>query len=205
MSPFFSFPAGSLHRRLAFLLPLFLLLGTAHAQTAKPSGQPISLSPEDKERGLNGEQSNFYFAVGDKEDYQNAGFFGQRIRPYLAGNQEALDFLNDYRRQKALLLGERTVFLGSVLLYGQQVLAGDKQVYFNNKQKVLVGVAAVSLLANVFISRNTNQHIQRAVAEYNSGLPSAYRSNPLRRLSPSAIGLMAPTGLPQLAMRWSLH
>ena len=205
MHQFFPLTAGLLYRRFTFLLPLLLLLGTAHAQVAENSQLPITLSPEDKNRGLNGEQSNFFFALGSSTDYQNAGFFGQRIRPYLAGNQEALDNLNRYRRQKALLLSERMVFVSSVVLYAQQTLAGDKQVYFNDKQKVLVGVAMASLLSNVFISRNTNHHFERAVDEYNSGLPVSYRSNILRRLSPTAVGFVAPTGLPQLAMRWSLH
>ncbi|GGE97867.1 hypothetical protein GCM10011383_05810 [Hymenobacter cavernae] len=181
-----------------------MFFGAAHAQNAQPSKSIITLSPEDKDRDLGGEQSNFYFAVGKSTDYQNAGFFGQRLRPYLAGNSAALGYLNSYRRQKALFLGERLVFAGSVGFYAQQVLAGDAKVYFNDKQKVIVGVAAASLLANIFISRNTNQHFKRAVEEYNSGLPTSYH-NLLRRLSPTAVGFTAPTGRPQLAIRWSLH
>ena len=204
MFSFRSLAAALCDRHTAFFLPFLLFFGTAHAQTGASHKPLITLSPEDKNRGLNGGQSNFYFSLDNSNDYQNAGFFGQRLRPYLAGNAEALDYLNSYRRQKTLLIGERLVFVGSIAFYGQQVLAGDKQTYFNDKQKVAVGVAAASLLANVFISRNTNHHFQRAVEEYNSELPTSYH-NLLRRLSPTSVGLMAPTGHPQLAMSWSLR
>jgi hypothetical protein len=191
-------------RRITFLLSFLSFFGAAHAQTNLTHHPLISLSAEDKARGLNGSQSNFYFTLDGSDDYQNAGFFGQRIKPYLADNSDALSYLNDYRRQKALLIGERLIFVSSVAFYGQQVLAGDKQVYFTSKQQVAIGVAAASLLANVFISRNTNRYFQRAVEEYNSGLPTSYH-NLLRRLSPTAVGLVAPTGQPQLAIRWSLR
>lgn len=192
-------------RRLLCLLPFLVLLSAARAQQA-PAAPPsiITLSPDDQHRGLNGEQSNFYFTLGTSTDYQSAGFFGQRLRPYLAGNQEALAYLNSYRRQKTLLLSERLIFVGAVAAYAQQVLAGDAQQYFNPTQRVLAGVAVTSLLANVFISRNTNHYFQRAVAEHNSGL-SLSRGSFLQQISPTTVGLLAPTGRPQLAMRWTLR
>jgi len=206
MFSFHSLAATFRGRRLTFLLPFCFFVGAAHAQTQTPdSHKPlITLSPEDKVRGLNGAQTNFYFALDSDTEYQNAGFFGQRLRPYLAGNAEALDYLDSYRRQKTLLIGERLVFFGAVAFYGQQVLSGDKQVYFNSNQKVAIGLAAASLLSNLFISRNTNQHFQRAVATHNSSLPTSYREV-LRRLAPTAVGITAPSGQPQLAMRWNLR
>ncbi|WP_324675580.1 hypothetical protein [Hymenobacter sp. GOD-10R] len=203
--PSFSLLTATLFgRRITFLLPFILLFGAARAQTNITHHPLVSISAEDKTRGLNGPQSNFYFSLDGSEDYQNAGFFGQRIRPYLAYNSEALSYLNDYRRQKTLLIGERLIFVSAVAFYGQQVLAGDKQVYLTTKQQVAIGVAAASLLANVFISRNTSHYFQRAVEEYNSDLPTSYH-NLLRRLSPTAVGVVAPTGQPQLAIRWSLR
>ncbi len=170
----------------------------------------IKLSPEDENRGLNGIQKNFYFTTKDSpsdDDYQNAGYFGQRLRPYLAGNNEALENLNLYRRQKWLFLAERAVFMGSVATYGAQVLRGDgDQRYFDNRQKVVIGVAAASLLSNIFITRHTNQHFERAVNAYNAGQPAAHRTGSLiQRLTPSAIGVAAPTGQPQLALRWQIR
>lgn len=194
--------------RRAILLFL-LLLGASHAFAQRrpvPLGQSIRLSPEDNDRGLNGPQRNFYFATDTSTDYRNAGYFGQKLRPYLAGNPEALDYLNNYRRQKSLLLAERLVFVGAVALYGQQVLAGDEQQYFNNTQKVAAGVAVFSLLANVLISRNTNTHLIRAVDTHNSMLPAARHGALWQRYRPTTVGVGAlPTGHPMLALSWQLH
>ncbi|WP_019946205.1 hypothetical protein [Hymenobacter aerophilus] len=193
-----------LRRFAALFICLLSWAGTAQAQQA---GR-ISLSLEDQKRGLNGVQKNFYFSLSQnptEADYQSAGFFGQRLRSYLAGEPEALAALNRYRRQKLLFLTERVVFVGAVGLYGQQVLsAPDRQQYFNSTQKVAIGVAAVSLLSNIFISRNTNTHFQRAVEAHNAGR-TAGASGLLRQLQPSGVGLGASaTGRPLLALRWQL-
>jgi hypothetical protein len=195
-------------RRLAFLLPLVILTLTARAQQVPNT--IIRLSPEDQARGLNGVQKNFFFSTGlgtqKEEDYKSAGFFGQRLRPYLAGNQEALNELNNYRRQKWMFLAERLTFVGAVGLYGQQVLAKTEvQQYHNNTQKVAVGIAAASLLSNIFISRHTNEHFQRAVEAHNAGLPAA-RTGALQMLRPSTVGLTASQwGQPQVALSWNLR
>lgn len=193
-------------RRVVLFFALMLLAGVVRAQQV-PS--VIQLSPEDKERGGNGMQKNFFFTTGlgtTEKEYQNAGFFGQKLRPYLTGNQEALDNLNRYRRQKWLFLAERFTFVGALGLYGEQVLAKDsEQQYFNNTQKVAAGVAVFSLLSNVLITRNTNSHFQRAVEAYNAGMPAAH-TGMLQRLQPSSVGLAAaPTGRPMLALTWNLR
>jgi hypothetical protein len=193
-------------RRFAFLLPLLLSFGMVHAQQA-PTTPLIRLSPEDTDRAENGAQKNFYFTTESKPnpEYQSAGFFGQGLRPYLAGNEEATASLNRYRRQKWLFLTERLVFVSAVGVYAQQVLApAGEQQYFSNPQKVAIGVAAFSLLSNVLITRNTNTHFQRAVGAYNAGQSSA-RTGVLQRLAPSAVGLTALGSHPQLALRWSLR
>ncbi|WP_426493218.1 hypothetical protein [Hymenobacter sp. 102] len=184
-------------------------LGVAVAAQAQQPATVLRLAPEDQNRGLNGVQKNFYFTTeaGTNESaYQSAGFFGQRIRPYLAGNQEALDNLNRYRRQKWLFVAERLTFVGAVGLYGQQVYAHpEKEEYFNNTQQVAVGLAAFSLLSNILISRNTNSHFQRAVEAHNAGLPAA-RRGALQQLRPSTVGLAAGrSGQPLLALRWNLR
>ena len=190
-------------RSFALLLCLQLVFGIARAQQAPTI---LRLSPEDQGRGLNGQQKNFYFAPQGSNDYVNAGFFGQRLRPYLAGNEQALEHLNSYRQQKWLFLAERLTFVGALGFYGQQVLAGEgDQRYFNNSQKAALGVAAASLLANVFINRNTNSHFQRAVEAHNASWPSA-RGGAFQRLAPTGVGLTAAaTGHPQLALRWTLR
>ncbi|RSK35158.1 aldo-keto reductase family protein [Hymenobacter metallilatus] len=193
-------------RRVAFVALCALgVSATAQAQQSTI----IRLAPEDQNRGQNGVQKNFYFTTGVgtmESDYQSAGFFGQRLRPYLAGNQEALDNLNRYRRQKWLFLAERLTFVGAVGVYGQQVLAKDeKQQYFNTQQQAAIGVAAFSLLSNIFISRHTNSHFQRAVEAHNAGSTAA-RTGALYQLRPSTVGLTASrNGQPLLALSWNLR
>jgi hypothetical protein len=175
------------------------------AALAQQAPTIIRLSPDDAERGLNGPQHNFDFlapgVTGD--NYQTAGFFGQKLRPYLASNPEALAHLDNYRRQKTLFLIDRIVAVGAFGLYGQQILARDERQYFNNTQKVALGVFATSMLATVFINRNTNSHLRKAVNCCNTGLA---QGGMWFRLRPAAIGFgAAPTGQPLLALRWALR
>ena len=182
-----------------------LIFAGAAAAQAQQAPATIRLHPDDASRGLSGAQHNFDFlppGVGG-ENYQTAGFFGQKMRPYLAGNPEALAQLNQYRRQKTVFLIDRVVAVGSFGLWGQQILAGDEKQYFNNTQKVALGVFATSLLATVFINRNTNTYMKRAVEAYNTG-PGHSRVWP--RLRPTNVGLgLAPAGQPVLSLRWALR
>ena len=189
-------------RGAATIILFASLLAPALAQQVPGS---IRLSAEDETRSLGGPQHNFDFlapgASGD--NYQTAGFFGQKLRPYIAGNAEALAHINEYRRQKTFFLIDRLVAVGSFSLYGQQILAhGDRQ-YFNSTQQVAVGVFATSLLATVFINRNTNSHLQRAVKSFNNDVA---HGGTWQRLQPAAIGFAAaPTGQPLLSLRWALR
>ena len=181
---------------------LLLGLAPAHAQQAPAT---IRLESTDAERGLNGHQHNFDFLApgASGNSYQTAGFFGQKLRPFMAGNAEALAYLDKYKRQKTIFLVDRLVALGAFGVYGQQIFANGDPQYFNSTQKAAIGVFAASVLATVFINRNTNTHLQRAVKAYNDDLA---HSNAWPRLRPSSVGIgMAPTGQPVLAMRWALR
>jgi hypothetical protein len=189
-------------RGAATILLSVSILAPALAQQAPGS---IRLLPEDETRGLGGPQHNFDFlapgAGGD--NYQTAGFFGQKLRPYLAGNAEALAHLNEYRRQKTFFLVNRLVAVGSFGLYGQQILAHGDRVYFNSTQQVAIGVFATCLVSSIFINRNTNSHLQRAVKSFNNNVA---HSGTWQRLQPAAIGFAAaPTGQPLLSLRWALR
>lgn len=189
-------------RGVAVLALSISLVAPAMAQQAPTN---IRLLPEDAARGLNGPQHNFDFlapgATGN--DYQTAGFFGQKLRPYLKGNPEALAHLNDYRRQKSIFLADRLLAVGAFGLYGEQIFDHGERQYFNSLQKVAIGTFAFSLLATVFINRNTNMHLLHAVDSYNTGL--AHHSI-WPRLQPTSIGLnAAPTGQPLLALRWAVR
>ena len=187
-------------RSTAVLALIFGLLAPARAQQAPTT---VHLLPEDAARDLHGPQHNFDFLAPGQADsrYQTAGFFGQKLRPYLVDNSPALAHLNDYRRQKTLFLADRLLAIGAFGLYGQQILGNGEREYFNSTQQVAIGVFAASVLATVFINRNTNLHFIKAVEAYNAGL--AHRG---ARLRPAAVGLgLAPAGQPVLALHWALR
>ncbi|QKG53765.1 hypothetical protein [Hymenobacter sp. BRD67] len=176
----------------------------ALAQQANPA--TIRLLPEDEERGQYGHQQKFYFLAPGKtgEDYQSAGFFGQRLRPYLAGNTQALRELDKYKRQKTLYLVDKAVLVGSLGLYGSQVFSHGDPVYFNSTQQAAAGVAVVSLLATIFINHHTNEYIKQSIDDYNSDL-SGKHGTVWPRLRPASIGVLtAPAGQPLLALRWQM-
>ena len=180
----------------------------ALAQQATEDTSTIRLLPEDAQRGLNGHQQNFYFlppgATG--ENYVNAGFFGQKLRPLLAGNQEALDQLDLYKRRKTVFLIDRIVAVGSFGLYGQQILAHGERRYFDGAtQQVAAGVFVASLLATFFINRNTNSYFQRAVGAYNGTNHNGHGSVwPLLKPAGFDVGQLR-TGQPTLGLRWAVR
>lgn len=188
------------------LLFIGLLLGSAGVAQAQLAPATIRLLPEDAQRDRNGNQHNFYFlppgATG--ENYQNAGFFGQKLRPYLAGNTEALTNLNHYRRQKTLFLIDRLVAVGALGVYGQQVFEKDKFPQYDSGVQIAAGsVFLASLLATIFINQNTNQHFQRAVQSYNA---SKSQGSLWHRLQPAGVGVASTLqGQPTLALRWELR
>ena len=197
---------ASLRWKFRGLATILLIISLLAPILAQQTSSGVRLLPEDAQRGLNGPQHNFDFlAPGAKEgEYQTAGFFGQKLRPYLTGNPEALDLLHDYRRQKTLYLIDRLVAVGAFGFYGQQILAhGNERQYFNSNQQAAIGVFAVSVLATLFINRNTNSHMLRAVKTYNGDLA---QGGWWPRLRPTAVGMGAsPTGQPLLALRWAVR
>ena len=195
--------AASLHRRLAAAGAV--AVGATLPAHAQQTPATIRLLPEDAQRGLNGHQHNFYFlppgVAGEK--YVDAGFFGQRLRPFLGTNTEALAHLNLYKRQKRYFLADRLVAVAAFGVYGQQIFGTGEVAYFNPTQRVAIGVFAASLLATVFININTNNYLQRAVGSFNAG---AGRGAVWPRMRPSGVGLgQAATGEPVLALRWAMR
>src|SRR5690606_18739615 len=142
---------------------------TAPEITGKPLAYPlISRSAEEIQRGNGGAARNFYYYLGGNLTEKNAGFFGQHIRKDVAVSPGAIKELNKYRNYKIAYLAERVVFVSSVALYANEILQDEGYEYFNDRQKVYLGVAAGSLLVNVLILRNTGQHMVRAIDEYNA-------------------------------------
>ena len=195
---------------LATLLVAILFAGlttTVRAQQGAPA--TIRLSPEDLERGRYGAQHNFFFlppGQTGEDNYKSAGFFGQKLRPYISSSPTAVAELNGYRRQKTLFLVDRALALGAVVVYATQVFAheGDAQ-YFNSTQQVAAGVAVVSILGTLFINRHTNEYLKQAVDNYNSDLPAGRRGAIWPRLRPTGLGVGATAqGLPVLGLRWQL-
>lgn len=200
--------ANPIPRSYFIVFLLALTISAPRPAAAQTGPATIRLQPDDAARGLNGPQHNFYFlppgATG--EDYQNAGFFGQKLRTYLSPNAEALIHLNDYRRQKTLFLADRIVAVGALGLYGSQVFAKDGgQQYFNGAQQVAAGLFVASILATIPINRHTNQYLQRAVAAHNDGLTNAHGTW-WQRWSPSTAGLrLGAQSTPLLALGWGVR
>lgn len=196
---------ASLRLRLCGVATLALSIGLAVPALAQQAPTTIRLLPEDAQRGLNGHQHNFYFLPPgvDGEKYVNAGFFGQHLRPYLGDNVDALANLNLYKRQKTTFLIDRIIAVGAFGVYGQQIFSEGEAVYFNNTQKVAVGMFVTSMLATIFINERTNSYMQRVVGSFN-GMPGRGALWP--RLRPTGVGIgQAPTGQAQLSLRWAVR
>jgi hypothetical protein len=174
------------------------------AHTTPPT--TIRLSPEDIERGQHGSQHNFFFLPPGKtgeESYKSAGFFGNKLRPYIASNAEAVRELDNYKRQKTLYLIDKAVLVGAVGLYASQVFKGDDAQYFSSTQQVAASLAVASLLGTIFINRNTNEYLKQAVDNYNTGTPGVHGTL-WPRLRPAGMGVATTAGHPVLALRWQL-
>lgn len=193
--------------RFSLLLGL-AAAGTVSASFAQSKPTTIRLSPEDEARGQYGAQRNFFFlppGQTGEDNYLSAGFFGQKLRPYLKNSPTALTELDKYSRQKTLFLIDRGVVLGSVIVYGTQVFGHGDAQYFSGTQQVAIGAAAVGILATLFINRHTNDYLKQAVDTYNTDAPGARRGALWQRLRPAGVGLGASAqGQPTLGLRWQL-
>jgi hypothetical protein len=191
-----------------FLLLGLLTVGSVSVSLAQNKPSTIRLSPEDLERGRHGSQSRFFFLPPGKtgeDDYLSAGFFGQKLRPYINSSPTAVAELDNYRRQKTLYLVDKGVLVGSVILYASQVFKENEAQYFNSTQRVAAGAAVVSLVATLFINRRTNEYMKQAVDNYNADVPGAKRGALWQRLRPAGLGVAATSqGAPVLALRWQL-
>lgn len=198
-------PSKSIHWFTTVFVATSLSLCTHVALAQQVAPATIRLLPEDDERGQYGHQHNFYFLPPGKtgEDYQNAGFFGGKLRPYLAGHPQALKELDNYKRQKTIYLADKALLVGSLGLYASQVFSNGDPVYFNGTQQVAAGAAVVSLLATIFINRHTNEYFKQAVDNYNTDAPGAHGTL-WPHLRPAGVGVAAVAGQPVVALRWQL-
>jgi hypothetical protein len=198
-----------LSRVYRFIL-LLSLTSTASIAAAQAQTKPttIRLSPEDHERGQYGAQRNFFFLppgqLGE-DNYQSAGFFGQKLRPYIKSSPTALTELDKYSRQKTLYLVDRGVLVSSVIVYGSQVFGHGDAQYLSGTQQVAIGAAAVSLVATLFINRHTNDYLKQAVDTYNTDGAATKRGAFRQRLRPAGVSVGATAqGAPTLGLRWQL-
>jgi len=205
MAFFSSFSSSSIHWFTTVFLAAGLSIGPQAGLAQQVSPATIRLLPEDLERGQYGHQHNFYFLPPGKtgEDYQNAGFFGGKLRSYLISHPSALAELDNYKHQKTIYLADKVLLVGSLGLYASQVFSNGDPVYFNGTQQVAAGAVVFSLLATIFINRHTNEHFKQAVDNYNTDLPGAH-GTAWPRLRPASVGLAMAAGHPVLALRWQL-
>ena len=176
--------------------------------STKPLTFPlIKLTVEDEMRGNSGLNKNFYYYLGASQQEKNAGFFGQHLREDIKSSPDALVHLTKYRNYRIGYLAERTVFVTSVVLYAGEVLSGEGYTYFNDRQKVYIGVALGSLLVNALIVRKTNVHIRRAIDEYNAFATMQNQSG-FHKLRPDNWSLGAVYNrrvVPGLTFQWNLR
>ena len=204
------FNSPSATRWLTLLLAVVFFTGLATpAQAQQQAPATIRLSPEDLERGQYGSQGNFFFlppgVAASEDNYKSAGFFGQKLRPYLKNSPTAVSELDKYSRQKTLFLVDRGLILGSVVVYATQVFGHGDNQYFNSTQQVAAGVAAVSLIATLFINRHTSDYLKQAVDNYNTDVPGNRRGAIWPRLKPTGWGMAATAqGQPVVGLRWQL-
>ena len=63
----------------------------------------------------------------------------------------------------------------------------------------------VTLLATIFINRNTNGYLKQAVDNYNTDVPANRHGAVWPRLRPAGLGVATtPQGQPMLALSWHL-
>ena len=181
---------------------------TSPRQPPAPLTYPaIKLTAADENRYFGGPVVNFYYYLGANQQEKNAGFFGQHLRKDISYSPEALVQLNKYRNYKIAYLAERTVFVTTIILYAGQVLSGDNFTYFNDKQKVLIGVAAGSLLVNVLLARKTNEKMRRAIGEYN-GFATLQNNSGYYKFKPDnwSFGTVYDRKMiPGLTLQWNLR
>lgn len=196
-------------------LPVCLFFSLRVAAQAPASQVPVAIQPRwidllenEWKRGKNGRQMNFEYTIGLDAAPHNAGFFGQRLRRDMRTlgtlPPESEQALNRYRRQKWIFLTERAAFLSLLTLAGADLVTPESE-FFPHSPYILSGAAVVSLLANVFVTRHTNEYLQRAVKEYQGAVfPQGPRST-LDRLRPD-FGTVAPMrgGGVGLVVGWQL-
>jgi hypothetical protein len=167
----------------------------------------VSLSAEDQQRGNGGAHRNFYYYLGGDQRERNAGFFGQHLKQDISASSDALKELKKYKNYKIAYLVERAVFVGAIIGYMSEVYQQDGSEYFNNRQKVYIGLAGGSLIANVIISRNTNQHMTRAIDEYNA-FATMRNNTGFHKFKPDAFGIGAiktTKAIPAVSVTWNLR
>lgn len=179
-------------------------------KSAKPLAYPlISLSSIDNLLGERKADRTFNYYLGADQRERKAGFFGQHIRKDMAASSEALKELDKYRNYKIANLAERAVFVTSVILYANEVLSDDNYTYFNDKQKVYLGVAAGSLLVHIIVRRKSYLHMVRAIDEYNAFATIENQSSfNFNKLKPSGFGfgtVYDQKVVPGLTLHWKLR
>jgi hypothetical protein len=186
---------------------------TSQLKTDQTSKSPIiyptiSLTVEDQQRRSGGAHNNFYYYLGADQQEKNAGFFGQHLRNDIQVSPDALNELNKFRAYKWAYLAERAVFVGGVVLYMSQVYQNDGSYsYFNDRQKVAVGLMGGSLILNVILSRQTNQHMFRAIDEYNA-FATMQNNSGYFKLKPDnwSLGTIYDRGVvPGITLQWHLR
>lgn len=182
--------------------------------TSQPNKTPltyptVSLSEiDDFLGGRRKPYSNYYYYLGADQRERKAGFFGQHLRKDIAASPEALKELDKYKNYKFLHLVERGVFISGIIFYMSEVFHDTGRTYFNDKQKMAIGIIGGSLLVNILMRDKVDFYMHRAIDEYNAFATMHNNSSGFYKLKPDNWSLGATDGrkvLPGFSLQWNLR
>lgn len=151
---------------------------------------------------------SYNFRVGESDNSRSVGFNGSNLRPYLAGNLEALKELDTFKRKRSWMVGGIGIMAAGgiiVAVNGVSTGTGQYTTDFRTGERVekeeitAIGVFGLGVMIGGLIVTGVNgngatKHVVRAVEIYNKGL-SNYETTVSLKLRPQLNPHYAGVGL----------
>jgi len=147
---------------------------------------------------------------GSEENYQDIGFFGSKLKPYYAGNEQALKSfkkyrLNAYATHSTSLIGAASL----VYFVGSFTPSTPDQVGFRSDRWISLGITALSTGVYFLTIKKKQYHLYQSVKHHNQSIQKP-SSNVLESVLPSKFGFNALPAIdsdrwiPTFKIAWSL-